>query len=88
MNLRPREQQKEIGPPSFRYQPNNYIEKLAKHIQTQNPTNVGKQNENFDNKIVNKYTGDLQNFQNLIPISNSFYKNPVALESTKTSPIK
>ena len=48
MNLRPREQKKEIGPPSFRYQPNNYIEKLAKHIQTQNPTNVGKQNENFD----------------------------------------
>jgi hypothetical protein len=42
MNLRPRDQQKEIGPPSFRYQPNNYIEKLAKHLNGSNPSVITK----------------------------------------------
>ena len=29
MNLRPREAEKEIGPPSFRFKAKNYIEKIV-----------------------------------------------------------
>jgi len=54
MNLRPRQCEKEIGPPSFRYRPNNYLEKLKDGVLNQNPPNWGKIDEVFAPSLLNK----------------------------------
>ena len=66
MNLRPREPKKEINP-IFRYQSNNYIEKITSVIQSRNAGNSYKESEAFSSKIKNKY-GTLA--KNLVPINN------------------
>ena len=51
MSLRPRQVEKEIGPPSFRYQANGYLQKVSDSLQNKNPTLVIKTNEFFANTI-------------------------------------
>ena len=64
MNLRPRQQEKEIGPPSFRYKPKNYIEKLTDSQLNRNPAQSFQFNETFGKNIMHKATGTV-NFKNL-----------------------
>lgn len=80
MNLRPRQIEKEIGPGSFRFQPNNYIEKISDHIIYQNPTLICEQKNNYTQDTVNKFGDLLRNFK---PVEPNIYKNPVALESQR-----
>jgi hypothetical protein len=70
MNLRPRDPSKEINP-TFRYQSNNYLEKIKSVINGKNAGNSYKQSEAYSSKIKNKY-GDLA--KNLVAISASNYK--------------
>lgn len=65
MNLRPRETEKELGPPSFRYRPNNYLEKVADTMRYQNPVNWASTNEVFAPNLLNK-KGELA--KNLRPL--------------------
>ena len=65
MNLRPRQTEKELGPPSFRYRPNNYLEKVADTMRYQNPVNWGSTHEVFAPNLLNK-KGELA--KNLRPL--------------------
>ena len=65
MNLRPRDASKDINP-VFRYQSNNYFEKISNVINSRNAGNSYKASEAFSSKIKNKY-GSLA--KNLMPIN-------------------
>lgn len=54
MNLRPRQKDKEINP-AFRYQSNNYIEKIAHVINSKNAGNSYTQQEAFSREIADKF---------------------------------
>lgn len=66
MNLRPRQPSKEINP-IFRYQSNNYIEKITSVINSRNAGESYKEREKYSTKIKTKY-GSLA--KNLVPINN------------------
>lgn len=65
MNLRPRETEKELGPPSFRYRPNNYFEKVTDAVKNRNPGPIAQANETFAPNLLNK-KGELA--KNLKPL--------------------
>lgn len=65
MNLRPRETEKELGPPSFRYRPNNYLEKVTDAVRNRNPGPSSCANEVFAPNLLNK-KGELA--KNLKPL--------------------
>lgn len=65
MNLRPRQTEKELGPPSFRYRPNNYLEKVADAMRYRNPVSWASTQEVFAPNLLNK-KGELA--KNLKPL--------------------
>jgi hypothetical protein len=69
MNLRPRETEKELGPPSFRYRPNNYLEKVTDAVLNRNPGVIAKVKETFAPNLLNK-KGELA--KNLKPLPAGF----------------
>ena len=60
MNLRPRNVEKEIGPPTFRYRPVNYLEKVTDTLRYRNPATVASNKEVFAPNLLNKH-GSLSN---------------------------
>ena len=54
MNLRPRNVDKELGPPSFRYRPTNYLEKVTDTLRYRNPVAIASNKEVFASNLLNK----------------------------------
>jgi len=78
MNLRPREKDKEVGPPSFRFKPNNFFEKVADRLRINNANNTFRTRDGFDQSIYNLKTGEPA--KNLAPLTqfNSLHKTMLA----------
>lgn len=64
MNLRPRQAEKEVGPASFRFRANNYLEKVSDTLRYRNPVSIASSNEVYAKNLLNKQ-GHLHN--NLLP---------------------
>ena len=66
MKLRPRDVEKELGPPTFRYRPCNFLEKVTDTLRYRNPVAIASNKEAVAQNLLNKQ-GHISN--NLQPIA-------------------
>ena len=69
MNLRPRDVEKELGPPTFRYRPTNYLEKVSDSLRYRNPVAIASTKEVFAPNLLNKQGHVSNNLQTIAPKS-------------------
>ena len=67
MNLRPREADKELGPPTFRYRAGNYLEKISDTLRYRNPVTLASTKEIFAQNLLTKQGLISNNLRTIAP---------------------